>query len=292
MNNIFKTPKWVKDLVWNKREYDENYLQELAERLAGFREDKPDVSIVIPVWNEGSNVLRTLDSISRTRTALKCELIVVNNNSTDNTQEVLDKLGIYSIFEPRQGIAFARQRGLDSAKGKYHLCADADTLYPPKWVDTMVTSLDEVDTVCVYGRYSFIPSFGYSRITLGLYEMLASVMIRFRKRKREFVNVLGFNFGFVTGYGKMSHGFEMEKPRVFENNEGSTDYVSASEDGMMALKLKDIGRIKMTKSYDARVWTMPRRLMKDGSLLRAVVKRIGFHGRRVTEYGFGIKLSN
>lgn len=219
MNNLFITPRWVKDIIRKREKTGAEYIAELKQRLNRFNHENPDVSVVIPAWNEGKNILSTLDSISKTETMLKCELIVVNNNSTDDTGNLLQQLGVKTIFEPRQGIAFARAAGLESAKGKYHLCADADTLYPPTWINSMVNALDETDIVCVYGRYSFIPSFGYSRLSLAFYEMAASVMIHFRKRKREFINVLGFNLGFVTGYAKFTKGFQMEKPRVFDNSE-------------------------------------------------------------------------
>lgn len=290
MNNLFITPRWVKDIIRKREKTGAEYIAELKQRLSRFNPENPDVSVVIPAWNEGRNILSTLDSISKTETVLKCELIVVNNNSTDDTGNLLQQLGVKTIFEPRQGIAFARAAGLESAKGKYHLCADADTLYPPTWINSMVNALDETDIVCVYGRYSFIPSFGYSRLSLAFYEMAASVMIHFRKRKREFINVLGFNLGFVTGYAKFTKGFQMEKPRVFDNSETSDNYVSASEDGMLALRLKEIGRIKMNPSVDSRVWTMPRRLLKDGTLFKAVKKRLSLHGKRSIEYAVGAKI--
>ena len=113
-------------------------LDELKRKLAPFSPSDPEVSVVIPAWNEERGILPTLASLAATTTRLRVEIIVINNNSTDRTQQLLDRLGVRNYFKPQQGIAYARQLGLDKAKGKYHLCADSDTLYPPTWIDTMV----------------------------------------------------------------------------------------------------------------------------------------------------------
>jgi len=53
----------------------------------------------------------------------------------------LDEIGVRSYLESKQGTPHARQLGLEKARGKYHLCADSDTFYPPKWMDTMIAPM-------------------------------------------------------------------------------------------------------------------------------------------------------
>jgi cellulose synthase/poly-beta-1,6-N-acetylglucosamine synthase-like glycosyltransferase len=80
------------------------------------------------------------------------------------------------------------------SRGKYHLCADADTFYPPGWIDLMVAPMEKDGNVTgVYGRYSFVPPKKDSRLGLLFYEWMAGIMVRVRKRKREYLNVFGFN---------------------------------------------------------------------------------------------------
>ena len=286
MGNFF-LPAWLKKhlFTYNKiNDVSEERLNKIKNGLSKLNSDSPDVSIVIPVWNEENNILRTLSSLSEIKTNYKCELILVNNNSTDDTQGVINLLGVSSVFEKEQGIAHARAAGLRAAKGKYHLCADADTFYPPTWVDAMVEVLKEEDVVCVYGKYSFIPPENTKRLGLALYESVSEILFFLRKKGHEYINVLGFNFGFITELGRKIDGFRMEKSRKGENLKGSKDYVQASEDGMMAMRISEYGKIKRVKSEKARAWTGTRRLLKDGSLVNAFKNRVKTQGGRLLEY--------
>lgn len=286
MGNFF-LPAWLKKhlFTYNKiNDVSEERLNKIKNGLSKLNSDSPDVSIVIPVWNEENNILRTLSSLSEIKTNYKCELILVNNNSTDDTQGVINLLGVCSVFEKEQGIAHARTAGLRAAKGKYHLCADADTFYPPTWVDAMVEVLKEEDVVCVYGKYSFIPPENTKRLGLALYESVSEILFFLRKKGHEYINVLGFNFGFITELGRKIDGFRMEKSRKGENLKGSKDYVQASEDGMMAMRISEYGKIKRVKSEKARAWTGTRRLLKDGSLANAFKNRVKTQGGRLLEY--------
>ena len=105
----------------------------------------------------------------------------------------------------------------------------------------------------------------------------------------EYINVLGFNFGFITELGRNIDGFRMEKSRKGENIKGSSDYVQASEDGMMAMRISEFGKIKRVKSEKARAWTGTRRLLKDGSLAKAFKNRVKTQSGRLLEYIKGKK---
>lgn len=291
MGNFF-LPTWLKQhlFTYNKiGDVSEDILNRIKTGLTRLNSDSPDVSIVIPVWNEENNILRTLSSLSEIKTNYKCELILVNNNSTDNTQGLIDSLGVRSVFEKEQGIANARTAGLNSAKGKFHLCADADTFYPPTWVDAMVEVLKEENVVCVYGKYSFIPPNNSGRFGLALYESISEILFHLRKKGHEYINVLGFNFGFITELGRSIDGFSMEKSRKGENLKSSADYVAASEDGMMAMRIMKFGKIKRVTSEKARAWTGTRRLLKDGSLAKAFKNRVKTQSGRLYEYLKGKK---
>ncbi len=288
----FFLPSWLKNHLFtynNINDVSQDKIDRIKEGLNRLKSDTPDVSIVIPVWNEENNILRTLSSISEIRTNYECELILVNNNSTDDTQGVIDFLGVRSVFEKEQGIAHARTAGLKAARGKYHLCADADTFYPPKWVDAMVEVLKEENVVCVYGKYSFVPPENTKRFGLAIYESISEILFLLRKRGHEYINVLGFNFGFITELGRNIDGFRMEKSRKGENIKGSSDYVQASEDGMMAMRISEFGKIKRVKSEKARAWTGTRRLLKDGSLAKAFKNRVKTQSGRLLEYIKGKK---
>lgn len=274
--SLFGLPKWIlPHLFKDKKFHDlkESEIIVLKNSISRFKAEQPDVSVVIPAWNEENNIYRTLSSISASNTHYKVELIVINNNSTDGTQKVLDSLGVINYMQPEQGTPFARQMGLDLAKGKYHLCADSDTFYPPDWIDCMVEPMVKNKEVTgVYGNYAFIPPENESRIGLWAYEKMARVMIEIRKKNREYLNVYGFNMGFITETGRTNGGFKVSGSRIYANISGS-DYENEAEDGRMALNLKKSGKLKMVTSTKATVYTSPRRLLDDGSITNAFLNR-------------------
>lgn len=291
---LFKLPTWLKQhLYFNKTFTDltEAELLDIRTRIQKLQHSEPEISIMIPAWNEADNIFRTLSSLASSDTKRNVEIVVINNNSTDRTQEVLDALGVKSYFEAQQGITFARQLGLENAKGKYHLCADSDTFYPPGWIDAMVKPLAEgKDVVGVYGRYAFIPENGYARYFFWVYERFAGIIIRLRKRKREHINFLGFNMGFITQVGLQNGGFKVTNVRKFDNAIGSAYYVDESEDGRMAVNLLKTGKLKLVTSHKAIVFTSSRRLIAEGGILKAFKYRIKLHSTRLVEYLNGNKI--
>lgn len=273
---VFYLPEWLKPHLFPHKKFQDlttDELDDIRKRLSVLNHTTPEVSVVIPAWNEENNIFRTLSSLASSNTTRKVEIIVVNNNSTDNTQYVLDNLGVRNYLQPVQGTPHARQMGLDMAKGKFHLCADADTYYPPAWIDLMVAPMENNPKVTgVYGTYSFIPPAGQGRFGLALYELLSEVIIRLRMRNREYLNVFGFNMGFVTETGRVTGGFKVSGNRIYANVTGS-DYANEAEDGRMALNLKTKGRLQRVTNPKARVFTSPRRLMDDGSIGKAFINR-------------------
>jgi len=274
MFSTLAIPKWVRDCQVSYAPADERSLrrcEEVRARLARFSDPNPEVSVVIPAYNEEKDLLGTLDSLSRQQTQYRVLLLVVNNNSTDRTQEILDRCGVTSLFEPRQGISFTRQTGLEHAKGTYYVSADADSLYPPGWIDAHVAQLKEQGVSCSYGTHSFIPEPGESRLWLYLYENIAELYFEFRRiRAREYLNVLGFNFAIRLADGLAVGGFNINRQRW--------------QDGWMALQMMQRGSLKKVESLQGRVWTSSRRLKADGSLMQAFWKRLTIHSSKLYKY--------
>jgi glycosyltransferase involved in cell wall biosynthesis len=99
----------------------------------------PHISIVVPVYNEEDTISDCLDAIFR-QTVAADEVIVVDNNSTDGTATLLDgyRERIVLLHEPRQGTCYARNTGLDAAKGELICRIDADTQLPERWVENVL----------------------------------------------------------------------------------------------------------------------------------------------------------
>ncbi|WP_158827181.1 glycosyltransferase family 2 protein [Mucilaginibacter lacusdianchii] len=224
----------------------------------------PEVSIVMPAYNEETTIVPTLASLCNNITKWSVEIIVVNNNSKDNTEALVKACGVNCILETTQGITPARNAGLAQARGKYILNADADTIYPKDWIEEMVKPLadDKANAAITYGRFSFIPVGSTGRVTYFFYEYLSDFTRYYNTLfKTEAVNVYGFNSGFRREQGLQVDGF---------NHPPGTN-----EDGYLALKLsnKGFGKIHQVTNPKAIVWTTDRRLQIDGGLKKAVIKR-------------------
>lgn len=91
------------------------------------------ISIVIPALNEEGIVGKTVNEVPINKLkelGFETEIIVVDNNSEDNTaQEALDA-GAKVIHEPHRGYGNAYKRGLENAIGDIIVMADADGTYP------------------------------------------------------------------------------------------------------------------------------------------------------------------
>lgn len=256
-------------------------LDDLKARLARFRLDKPHISIVIPAYNEEANILNMLSSLTDQRISVPTEILVVNNNSKDRTQDLLDRCGVRSILETKPGVANARQAGLEAALGRLQANADADCLYPAGWVETITAPLLDPAVACAYGLYSFIPGPESSRFVLMGYEKAAHLANTIRNRHKAYLNVYGFNFSFRRADALAVGGFLLESGR-----EGSVAELIAAgktpppsgrcEDGWMALSLQQQGkgRIVRVTHPNAKVWTSDRRLMADGGLGKAFANRV------------------
>ncbi len=229
----------------------------------------PEVSIIIPAYNEEAGILKTLSSLSASTTKKKVEIIVVNNNSTDDTADLAITAGAICITENKQGITAARNAGLQRATGRLILNADSDTIYPPQWIDKMLSPLMNENTVMVYGNFSFIPGLNTSRIVYTGYEYVSDFSKWINKKFREeAVNIYGFNAAFRRLEGIAVGGF---------NHPPGTN-----EDGWLGLKLRNHFHKKLfeVKDRDALVWTSDRRIQLDGGLGKAIFKRIGRHLRQ------------
>ena len=260
--NFLKTPDWIKEFDYPYKNYNEipqELFDEINARLDKIQTGNPEVSIVITAWNEEVDILRTVSSLSKTKTKIPIEIIVVNNNSTDKTQDTLDKLHIKSYFQPKQGWGPGRQMGMENASGEYILLADSDCIYPTCWVDNLVKALKTPGVVSVYGRYSFISEKGFPRWQLSILETMKDGIAEIRHIKRPFLNSYGMSMGFIKKLG-LKEGF-------YNNN-------SRGEDGRMCFDLMKYGKVKQVRSNKSRVWTGPRTLKKDGSLANSFKIRI------------------
>lgn len=268
--NFLRPPEWLEMFQYPYNSFDEiptSVFDQINADLDIVQSRHPSVSIVIAAWNEEINILKCVASLSKMKTSIPFEIIVVNNNSKDDTQKTLDNLHVKSLFEAKQGCGSARQLGQENAAGEYILLADADCLYPDCWVDEMIKVLSQKDVVCVYGRYSFISEPNYPRWQLSIYEKMKDIIAEYRHINRPYLNAYGISMGFIKKLG-LKVGF------ITSGFWG--------DDGQLCIDLMKFGKVKQVKSSKARAWTSPRTLDRDGGFGKALRTRIIKELRRFT----------
>ncbi len=120
------------------------------------------ISVVIPAYNEAGLLPDCLEALSKqTRTA--DEIIVVDNNSTDDTADIARKYGAQVISETRQGIMPATCTGLDYATGDVIARCDADSIVPTDWLATIAKQMqNDSELVAITGPGYF---YGVNRLS-------------------------------------------------------------------------------------------------------------------------------
>lgn len=234
-------PKWYdKYLSIYGKAYDElpcDIVNDIKHGLAERQSANPLISVVVIAYNEEKRLAACLWSLSELQTDYPIEILGVNNNSKDRTEQVYQCFGLPYYNETKQSPGFARQCGLDHSKGKYYFCIDADTFYPPKYIDLMMNKLKRPDVSCVSSFWSFFPDKNHSSFGLFMFELARDGFLFLQHFKRPELCVRGMVFAFNVEYARQV------KIR--------TD-IRRGEDGSLALSLKPFGKIAFLYHRKAR----------------------------------------
>jgi glycosyltransferase involved in cell wall biosynthesis len=108
-------------------------------------QDAPEVSVVIPTRNRRALLERTLSS-ALAQQAVRVEVIVVDDHSEDETRRYLGSIRdsrVRPILKSsNQGVAAARNAGIDAARGRWVAFLDDDDLWAPRKLHTQLVALD------------------------------------------------------------------------------------------------------------------------------------------------------
>lgn len=128
----------------NSRALAQEFTWEKAcEKVAGvYRKatvvERPTVSIVIPCYNYSHLVGRAIESCI----GQADEIIVIDDGSVDDTKNVVENYPVKYIYQNNQGVAIARNRGVQESTGQYICCLDADDYIEQGLISTCVKELE------------------------------------------------------------------------------------------------------------------------------------------------------
>lgn len=182
-------------------------------------------TIIIPAYNAAA----TLDECLRactTQRGPECEIIVVDDGSTDATGDIARRYPVRYFYQENAGPAAARNHGAREARGDIFAFTDADCVPQEDWIEQLVSAFDADMVAAAGGTYGIMnPS--------NLLARLIHDEIRYRHdRQASEVDFLGsFNVAYHRSYFERAGGFD-------------ESYTMASgEDNDLAYRIHDLGGI-------------------------------------------------
>lgn len=121
-------------------------------------------SIAIVTRNRAEHLAATLDSLRQVvvPAGLDCELMVIDNGSTDETSRVLelferDGISVRHVFESKRGKSAGMNRAFIEARGDFILSADDDVRFPADWIGGMLKPMVDAGADAVAGGVVLAP---------------------------------------------------------------------------------------------------------------------------------------
>lgn len=235
------------------------------------------VSFVIPAYNEEKVIGKCLASIfkeiERVRSvgiAVDTEVVVVDNNSTDNTRDEALKFDTVTVVkEPLKGLVYARRAGFVSSAGELVANIDADTVMPKGWLGTVVREFSEdKNLVALSGPYIYYDAPAYVRAATRAFYFFGWLIYLFNR--------------FILRKGGMLQGGNFVIKRDAWERAGGFDVSIAfyGEDTDVARRISKQGTAKW-------IWTLPmhtsgRRLVQEGVIKTGFTYAANFFSTNLT----------
>ena len=117
------------------------------------------LSLIIATYNRSASLIRALESVAQQNApASEWECVVINNNSIDDTQERFAEfvaahsdLNIRMVTELRQGLSFARNRGIRESEAEYIAIIDDDERISPDFITSYISLFDSTPDAVAAG---------------------------------------------------------------------------------------------------------------------------------------------
>lgn len=237
-----------------------------------------DLAFVIPAYNEEALIGPCIESVLKEvrRSGVAAEIVVVNNNSSDNTGEIARSYeGVIVVDEEKKGLVHARRAGFDASTAELVANIDADTEVPEGWITTVMHEFDrKPELVALSGPY--------------IYHDI-SLWHRFLVRLFYYISYFAYLISrFVLKIGSMIQGgnFVIRRSAWIKAGGYDTSISFYGEDTDIAVRMSKVGPVKWT--FKLPMYTSGRRLVSEG-----VVKTAGtyvlnyfwvtFRGKPATE---------
>ena len=110
--------------------------------------NSPLVTVITVCYNSENNILKTLLSV-KNQTYSNIEHVIIDGNSTDNTNKIIKSFKNIHISEPDEGIYFAMNKGLGFSNGKYICFLNSGDYYTPQFIEKSIKKINS-DPSCKF----------------------------------------------------------------------------------------------------------------------------------------------
>ncbi|MDR9854411.1 glycosyltransferase family 2 protein [Paenibacillus sp. VCA1] len=124
-----------------------------------------EVSVIIPYYNSEMTIERALMSVYRQTFRQPIEIILINDGSTDRSPSIVEsfirqhpEMKIKHLEQVNSGPSRARNKGLDTAEGKYAAFLDSDDTWSPEKLEVQTEFMNKHPEVAISGTNYFINS--------------------------------------------------------------------------------------------------------------------------------------
>jgi len=184
---------------------------------------KPQISIIIPAYNEEKLIGKCIEALQiQTVPRNHYEIIVIDNNSKDNTVKIAKKYGVsVYVYSKMQRVSAVRQYGASLAKAPLLGFVDADSFVDKNWISSVLSHFSEKESLLVVCGVVFAESTRwYIKSAFSLFNVLSQFnqlfgMVlpwgsNFAIRKSTFDSIGGFNLALKT-YDDAEIGIRLKK---------------------------------------------------------------------------------
>ncbi len=204
------------------------------------------ISVVIPSYNEETNIARCLESLQKqTIPRGEYEIIVVDGNSSDHTRDIAERYADLVFIQTSAKVGGARNDGVMRSKGEIIVTTDADCILPVDWLENIRDEFLKQPIVQLYGPVDPIEAGIKNRLSL----FFANMFARIGYYSGALYYTLGCNTAFDRGAFILA---------------GMYRTVDAGDDLEIARRMRKLGKVKF--SNRVRVGFSMRRYQQYGTL--------------------------
>jgi len=215
------------------------------------------VSVIIPTLNEAGNILEELRTIDK-ELAYPKEIIIVDGNSTDGTQEIVKDAKCKLIIEPRRGYGLALRTGFKQAKGDIIVMVDGDGTYEVKHINLLIDTLMKNDAELCLATRMYDPN-----KAMGFMNFVGNKIITFC-----------FDFLYNQFLSDTQSGFRAISHSAIEKVDLDQDDMAFATEMLVQFAKKDFKIIEVPSVYKARKYgrTKLRRIKSGIEIFTTMVK--------------------